>query len=215
MRFFQIVTAYLIGSIPFGLIIVKILTGKDLRWEGSGATGGTNTFRTLRESMGTKKALAWAVVAGTLDILKAFFPTWIAVKSHPDEARLHVLVASGAVTGHTKPIFLGFRGGKAVSTTAGVLIALASKEKKLWSVFQFALGICLGALAGTGGIVSVASLTGSAAGGLYALILAARGQISKMYGLGLAVVAFYIWLMHWENIGRLRRREEKSIITRR
>ncbi|WP_220129533.1 glycerol-3-phosphate 1-O-acyltransferase PlsY [Thermaerobacillus caldiproteolyticus] len=104
--------AYLLGSIPFALVVGKVGYGIDIREHGSGNLGGTNTFRVL----GVKAGLL--VTSG--DILKgtlaASLPVLFSVHVHP------LLAGLFAVLGHTYPIFAGFRGGKAVATSAGVLL---------------------------------------------------------------------------------------------
>jgi glycerol-3-phosphate acyltransferase PlsY len=204
MRLLLIPISYLLGSIPFGWLIAKLAKGVDIRKIGSGATGATNTYRAT--------GIRLALLAGVLDILKAAVPTLLAVKKWPKEQRLHILVASAAITGHTKSIFLGFHGGKAVSTTAGAAIALATGEKRLWSVIQVATSGAIGAFTGSRGIVSVTSLTGTALAAIYSGLLVLQGKLSKVYGLGVITAVAYIWLMHRENIQRLLRREEKSIL---
>ena len=110
-----IVLAYLIGSIPSGLIIGKKFYGVDIRQHGSGNLGGTNTFRVL----GVKAGL----IVTSADILKgtlaAALPLIFPSELHP------LFVGIFAVIGHTYPLFAGFRGGKAVATSAGVLLCYA------------------------------------------------------------------------------------------
>ncbi|WP_026561645.1 glycerol-3-phosphate 1-O-acyltransferase PlsY [Bacillus sp. J37] len=110
---FIFILAYLLGSIPSGLIVGKLGYGIDIREHGSGNLGGTNTFRTL----GIKAGL---LVTGA-DILKgtlaAALPLLFGLEHlHP------LLVGIFAVVGHTYPIFAKFRGGKAVATSGGVLL---------------------------------------------------------------------------------------------
>jgi glycerol-3-phosphate acyltransferase PlsY len=206
MRFLLIPISYLVGSIPFGWLVAKLTKGVDIRRTGSGATGATNTYRAA--------GLRLALLAGVLDVLKATVPTLIAVKKWPKEQRLHMLVAYGAIAGHTRSIFLGFRGGKAVSTTVGTAIALAINERKMWSIIQLAAGGAIGAFTGSRGIVSVASLTGAGLAANYSGLLVLKGKLSRIYGLGVIAAVCYVWLMHRENVQRLLRHEEKSIISR-
>ncbi|PLT32496.1 glycerol-3-phosphate 1-O-acyltransferase PlsY [Bacillus sp. V5-8f] len=108
-----ILLAYLIGSIPSGLIIGKVFYKTDIREHGSKNLGGTNTFRTL----GVKAGL----VVTVMDILKGTLATKL-----PDilDADIHLLIAGVvAVIGHMYPVFAGFRGGKAVATSGGILLA--------------------------------------------------------------------------------------------
>ncbi len=106
--------AYLIGSVPFGLLLTKSAGAGDLRAIGSGNIGATNVLRTGR------KQLALATLF--LDILKGGIPVWVAGRYlGPDMA---VVVGLGAVVGHCFSIWLKFRGGKGVATALGVILVL-------------------------------------------------------------------------------------------
>lgn len=110
------ITAYLIGSIPSGLIVGKVFYGKDIRQYGSGNLGGTNTFRTLGIKAGLTVTIA-DILKGTLTV---FLPVIFGLNDiHP------LLVGIIAVVGHMFPIFAGFRGGKAVATSGGILLGYA------------------------------------------------------------------------------------------
>ncbi|MBV7506503.1 glycerol-3-phosphate 1-O-acyltransferase PlsY [Bacillus sp. sid0103] len=110
-----LILAYLLGSIPSGLIIGKVFYKTDIREHGSGNLGGTNTFRTL----GVKAGLAVTLA----DILKG---TLAAALPHLFQVEISPLLAGiFAVVGHTYPIFAGFRGGKAVATSGGVVLFYA------------------------------------------------------------------------------------------
>ncbi|MFY4774019.1 glycerol-3-phosphate 1-O-acyltransferase PlsY [Metabacillus sp. RGM 3146] len=110
-----LVIAYLIGSIPSGLIVGKLGYGKDIREHGSGNLGGTNAFRTL----GVKAGL----IVTASDILKGTLAASVPFWFHSD---LHPLIAGiFAVIGHMFPLFAGFKGGKAVATSGGILLFYA------------------------------------------------------------------------------------------
>ncbi|MFP7233717.1 glycerol-3-phosphate 1-O-acyltransferase PlsY [Bacillus subtilis] len=110
-----IILAYLIGSIPSGLIVGKLAKGIDIREHGSGNLGATNAFRTLGVKAGS------VVIAG--DILKGTLATALPFLMHVD---IHPLLAGVfAVLGHVFPIFAKFKGGKAVATSGGVLLFYA------------------------------------------------------------------------------------------
>ncbi|MEI1421580.1 glycerol-3-phosphate 1-O-acyltransferase PlsY [Bacillus cabrialesii] len=107
--------AYLIGSIPSGLIVGKLAKGIDIREHGSGNLGATNAFRTLGVKAGS------IVIAG--DILKGTLATALPFLMHVD---IHPLLAGVfAVLGHVFPVFAKFKGGKAVATSGGVLLFYA------------------------------------------------------------------------------------------
>ncbi|MED1421196.1 MULTISPECIES: glycerol-3-phosphate 1-O-acyltransferase PlsY [Bacillus] len=108
-----ILIAYLLGSIPSGLIVGKIFYGVDIREHGSGNLGATNAFRTLGIKAGTVVIIA-DILKGTLATL---LPIWFGADLHP------LIAGMAAAIGHSFPIFAGFRGGKAVATSGGVLLA--------------------------------------------------------------------------------------------
>ncbi|MFT4416017.1 glycerol-3-phosphate 1-O-acyltransferase PlsY [Fredinandcohnia humi] len=107
-----VIIAYLLGSIPSGLIVGKVGYGIDIREHGSGNLGGTNTFRTLGKKAGLIVTLA-DILKGTL---AAALPFLFSSDLH------YLLVGMIAVVGHMYPIFAGFKGGKAVATSGGVLL---------------------------------------------------------------------------------------------
>ena len=106
--------SYTSGSIPFGLILTKIFTNKDLRKIGSGNIGATNVFRT------GNKILAFLTLV--LDILKGFIPVTITQLYFPELIQLSCLIT---FLGHIFPIWLKFKGGKGVATYLGILFALS------------------------------------------------------------------------------------------
>jgi glycerol-3-phosphate acyltransferase PlsY len=115
-----ITVAYLVGAIPFGLLVTKRVTGIDLRRFGSGNIGTSNAVR----AMGRR----WGFVVFSLDFLKGFLPVlachWL-VGEHPETVPLlQVLTGTAAVLGHCFPIYLWFRGGKGVATGCGAIIAI-------------------------------------------------------------------------------------------
>ncbi|MEJ9212885.1 glycerol-3-phosphate 1-O-acyltransferase PlsY, partial [Bacillus smithii] len=105
--------AYLLGSIPSGLIVGKIFYGVDIREHGSGNLGATNAFRTLGIKAGSIVIIA-DILKGTLATL---LPIWFGADLHP------LIAGMAAAVGHSFPVFAGFRGGKAVATSGGVLLA--------------------------------------------------------------------------------------------
>src|SRR4051794_29208952 len=105
---------YLIGSIPFGLVLTRLAGLGDIRQIGSGNIGATNVLRT------GNKALAGLTVL--FDLLKGSAAVWIGAELGPEPA---LAAAAAAVLGHMFPVWLGFRGGKGVATALGVLLALA------------------------------------------------------------------------------------------
>ncbi len=114
--------AYLVGSLPFGLIVARLFGGLDIRKHGSGNIGATNVARVLGAKYG--------VIVLALDCLKgeaptAFLPTLLLAPDDPRHRHLAVLSGVAAIWGHMFPCWLGFRGGKGVATALGVAVVLA------------------------------------------------------------------------------------------
>lgn len=108
--------AYLIGSIPFGLLISKT-QGKDIRTMGSGNIGATNVLRCLGKPLG--------ITCFVLDVLKGFLPAFFFPTIGNVAPTFGVLFGAAAILGHNFPVFLKFKGGKGVATSAGVLFGVA------------------------------------------------------------------------------------------
>ena len=106
------IVAYLIGSIPTGYIIVKLKTGQDIREVGSGSTGATNVKRVLGK--------AWFFIVMILDAIKGALPvvlaSYLSFKFGDAHRIAPPLAATCVIIGHSKPLFLGFRGGKSVAS---------------------------------------------------------------------------------------------------
>ena len=196
--FTGILTAYLIGSIPTAYIFGRLLKGIDIRQFGSGNVGATNAFRV----MGRTPALSVLVI----DILKGFISTaYIAgavlYLSPVSRVQLYrVLVGLSSIIGHNWPVFLRFRGGKGVATSAGVVMGLIPKifllGLSVWSVVFFITGY-----------VSVASIFAAFTVPLFALVFGESIEIVVFISL-LSIMLVY---RHKSNIRRLRRGEEKRI----
>lgn len=110
------VAAYFCGSIPFGLLLGKLLGGTDVRRTGSGNIGATNVARSAGLSAGILTLL--------LDAAKGAAPVWAARHYFPDHAAFQILAGLAALGGHCFPVWLKFRGGKGVATAAGVFAVL-------------------------------------------------------------------------------------------
>jgi glycerol-3-phosphate acyltransferase PlsY len=187
------VIAYLIGSIPFGLILTRLAGAGDVRQIGSGNIGATNVLRTGR------KGLALATLA--FDALKGALPVWLAYRYlGPDMA---VVAGLGAVLGHCFPIWLKFKGGKGVATAAGVVLALTPV------VALIAIGVFLLVVLASR-YVSLASIVGTiaAAPAAYAL---GHVQAAELY----LLLALIIVLKHAGNIRRLMQGNESRLSLRR
>src|SRR5450759_3344616 len=108
--------AYLLGAIPFGYLLVKWKTGADVRAAGSGKIGATNVMRTTGRAAG--------VVTLLLDIAKGYLAVWTAGRLTGQDVLWMSLAALAVMAGHAYPVFLGFKGGKAVASFVGALLCL-------------------------------------------------------------------------------------------
>jgi glycerol-3-phosphate acyltransferase PlsY len=113
----SILIAYLIGAIPFGLILVRVMTGKDVRASGSGNIGATNVLRTTGRAAG--------VLTLVLDIAKAIFAVWLADRLTQGNMLWMSFSALAVLIGHAFPVWLNFKGGKAVASFVGAFAYLA------------------------------------------------------------------------------------------
>lgn len=179
---------YIFGSVPFGLILTRATGAGDLRSIGSGNIGATNVLRTGR------KGLAAATLL--LDLVKGLAAVLIAAQIWPEWAPLAAL---GAFLGHCFPVWLRFKGGKGVATTAGVAFGLA------WPVGLAYAVTWIGLLA-TARISSVSGMTAAIVAPLVAFVLG-----YPQAGLVLTVIAALVLFQHRENIARLRAGTEPRI----
>jgi glycerol-3-phosphate acyltransferase PlsY len=179
---------YALGSIPFGLLLAKAAGKGDIRQVGSGNIGATNVLRT------GSKGLAAAVLL--LDAGKGFLAAWLAARWWPDAAGLAAL---GAVLGHCFPLWLGFKGGKGVATTAGVCFGLG------WPVGLAYAVVWLGMLAMTR-ISSLGGMSAAVATPVAAAVLG-RAELVPV----LAAIALIVLWQHRENLARLRAGTEPKV----
>lgn len=202
-----LILGYLIGSIPFGVIIGKIFAGVDIRNYGSGKMGTTNVLRTAG-----KKA---AIMVGILDVLKGVLPVVIAGLIMRDDFLIvgniglgvvvsQVAAALAAMAGHNWPIFLKFKGGRGVAVFFGGLIALCPAAA-LFGGEVLILGI------GLTRFVSLGSIVGAV--GSYAILV----PLTILNGIPLVILvyaligAIVIIVMHKDNIVRLLNGKERKI----
>jgi glycerol-3-phosphate acyltransferase PlsY len=183
--------AYLFGGIPFGLILGR-LRGVDVRSEGSQNIGATNVWRTCGPACG--------LLAFVLDVAKGYLPVILAQHLAPEAHLAHVVAGLAALGGHVCSPFLGFAGGKGVSTTLGVILAL-DPLAALIGLLVWALLLRLT------GFVSIGSLAGS----LSTAVVASGQQRPWSYQVAIWVAVILIWVKHRANIGRLLRGEELPV----
>jgi acyl phosphate:glycerol-3-phosphate acyltransferase len=174
------VLGYLLGSIPFGLLLTRFTGKGDLRDIGSGNIGATNVLRT-----GSKPLAAATLI---LDCLKATAAILVARAIWPDS---DIAAAAGAVIGHLYPVWLKFRGGKGVATFLGVLIPLFWQAALIYAAIWIGLLILLR-------VSSIAGIAAAISAPITALIFGQQGLLPLLAGFALLVV----W-KHRENISRL------------
>ncbi|MDA7758299.1 glycerol-3-phosphate 1-O-acyltransferase PlsY [Candidatus Pelagibacter sp.] len=181
------IVSYLMGSIPFGLILTKIFLNKDIREIGSGNIGATNALRTGNKLIGYSTLI--------LDIAKAIIPVIFVKINYPD---LIYIASLCAFLGHVFPIWLKFKGGKGVATYVGIL---------------FSINLLLGIIfAASWGIIflmfrysSLSSIIGSISIPIYILI---TDQTSN--AIFFVIMFVLIFFTHRENIKRLKNKEESK-----
>lgn len=141
--------AYLLGSIPFGYILVRFFRKEDIRAIGSGNIGATNVARSGAKGLGILTLL--------LDALKGFVAVAIALHLSPHNLELGALAAAAAILGHIFPVWLGFKGGKGIATALGVFLAL-SWQTALCALAVFILVTLISKYVSLGSILGAATL---------------------------------------------------------
>ncbi|MDF1509040.1 glycerol-3-phosphate 1-O-acyltransferase PlsY [Robertmurraya sp. DFI.2.37] len=185
-----IILSYLLGSIPSGLIVGKA-KGIDIREHGSGNLGATNTFRVLGVKAGIIVTLA--------DILKGTLATALPDLLQSD-LHLHPLIPGViAVIGHMFPIFAGFKGGKAVATSGGVLLCYAPL---MFVVIVVVFILCLYITK----YVSLSSIVAAVAALIYAFIDGDHALIIVV-----SILAFFVIYRHRANISRIKNKTEPKV----
>jgi glycerol-3-phosphate acyltransferase PlsY len=175
-----LVFGYLVGSIPFGIIITRLFRLGDLRQVGSGNIGATNVLRT-----GNKPAAGLTLLG---DGLKGTAAVLLAARWGPDMA---VIAGLGVFLGHCFPVWLKFRGGKGVATFLGILLGLHSPTMILAALIWFA----------TAAISRYSSLSALIASAATPLILYAWGHVQ--YAELFLLLTIILWFRHRSNIQRL------------
>ena len=179
---------YLLGSIPFGLLLTRLGGKGDIRDIGSGNIGATNVLRT------GAKGLAAATLV--LDAVKGAVAVLIAQRFWPDATNY---AAAGALVGHLYPVWLRFKGGKGVATLLGILVPLFWQAALVYVVVWLGLLFILR-------ISSVAGMAAAASAPITAAVLGNMALVPMLLGFALLI----IW-KHQENIRRLLKGEEPKV----
>ncbi|MDC3138858.1 glycerol-3-phosphate 1-O-acyltransferase PlsY [Candidatus Pelagibacter sp.] len=179
------IISYLMGSIPFGLILTKVFLKKDIREIGSGNIGATNALRTGNKLIGYSTL--------TLDVLKAVIPVLYVKINFPDAVYITALCT---FIGHVFPVWLKLKGGKGVATYVGILFSLNI-------IFGLVFGVCWLITFFTSKYSSLASLIGSLSVPVYILIMEDLENVFFF-----VIMFILIFFTHRENIKRLKNKEE-------
>lgn len=190
-----VVAGYLIGGIPWGVIIARLSGGPDPRTLGSGRTGGANTLR----AVGPR----WALVSGLLDMLKGTVAVLLArvLGLGPE---VEVLAGLAAILGHSRSPYIRLQGGRGVSAGFGGLLVIAPAVALIiLPVFVIVVLVTR--------YSSLASLTGSLVGCLALVALAIWQSLPPVYIVYAVAATAMIWLFHSDNIQRLLRGQERKL----
>ena len=182
---------YLLGSIPFGLLLTRLAGKGDVRDIGSGNIGATNVLRT-----GSKPLAAATLI---LDIAKGAVAVWIAQDFFPAIPSGDQAAAAGALVGHLYPVWLGFRGGKGVATFLGILLVL-------WTTGGLIYAAAWTGLLMLARISSVSGIAAALSAPIAAVVLGVDALLPLLLGFALLVV----W-KHRENLARLRSGDEPRV----
>ncbi len=188
-----LILSYFLGSIPFGVIVGKVVRGVDIREFGSGNIGATNVYRTLGPGPG--------ITVFAADVLKGLIPVLVARHLAPETAWLAVAAGVAAIVGHTLSPFLKFKGGKGVATSLGVGIGLAP----VLAAAAFGIWVVLFAVTR---YVSVASMIGCASMPVM-MWIAGNPMEYRLFGI---FVAAYVIIKHRSNIARLMQGKEHRFV---
>ncbi len=197
LLWFTPVIAYLLGSIPFGLLIVKAFGGPDIRAIGSGNIGAANVARNAGKFAG--------ILTLVLDAGKGYLAVWLA--GHYAHVKLHwmMLAAVCAVVGHMFPVWLGFKGGKGVATGLGVFLPICWQAVAAAVVLWLAV-VIFWRYSALGSIFAAVALPP------FVYLLYAPGHAPpELVTLGTVVISVLVLIKHRPNIARLVAGEEPRL----
>jgi glycerol-3-phosphate acyltransferase PlsY len=184
--------AYLLGSVSFAVLLVRLATGKDIRTEGSGNAGATNVLRAHGKGLG--------IAVAALDVAKGALAV-VLVRLVTADPRAAAGAAFAAVLGHVFPIFYGFRGGKGVATTVGAFLALAPLPTL----------VCVGVFVAIVAVTRYVSLGSVVAMVLLPPVSGLLFHEPRPTVIAAAAAAVLIVVKHRENLARLARGEERKL----
>jgi len=195
----SLICSYFIGSISFGFLIARYVKGVDIRKVGSGNPGATNVSRSIGKPYG--------IVVYVLDMLKGFLPVFAADRLFGGQGHglLPILCGIGVICGHTFPVFLGFKGGKAAATGSGVFLWLATIPL-LIAIAVWLITVAISRYVSLGSILSVIAV---------AVCIIILGKDPFGQGLYLTLFSLFIAILlivrHKSNIKRLLNGTESKI----
>jgi glycerol-3-phosphate acyltransferase PlsY len=188
-----LILSYLLGAIPFGYVLVRLKTGRDVRSMGSGNIGATNVLRTTSRALG--------VVTLLLDIGKGYLAVWAAGRLTGADPVWMSAAAMAVMAGHAFPVFLKFRGGKAVASYVGAFLYLAPLALAATFVVFVAL-VAWSRYISLGSVIGAAVLP-------FAVWLVSRADLAVI--LAAAIGGLFIIWRHKENITRLLAGKEHAL----
>ncbi len=200
------IMAYLLGAIPVGFVLTKFIRGIDIRKYGSGNFGATNVYRVVGKIPG--------IVVLVLDMLKGFIPVTLfgdlllQRAAGLDPIFVRTVMAMSAVCGHNWTIFLGFKGGKGIATTAGALLGLSLTIPQLGLI----MGVCLAVWLIVVLITGFVSLGSMAAALTLPICMILFNQPFKLLIFS-AILCLFAMYRHKSNIRKLLQGEEKKVFS--
>jgi acyl phosphate:glycerol-3-phosphate acyltransferase len=192
----SLLIGYLLGSISFSFLAGKLLKGIDIRQHGSGNAGATNTLRVLGKGPGIAVLL--------LDVLKGMVAVWFGYLLSGGNPLFLVLSGICVIVGHNWPIFFGFRGGKGIATTIGVMVSLAFLPALLAGIIAI-LSIVWTRYVSLGSLLFTAFLP---------LFIWLMGRPMEIFWLSLLLFVF-AWFRHRSNIVKLMKGQENKLGAKR
>lgn len=196
MNVATIIMAYLLGSVSFSYLYGRLFKGIDIRKHGSGNAGATNTLRVLGKGP--------AILVLALDIAKAVVAVWLPVWIGDGDTGVRVLCGVAVIIGHNWPVYFGFKGGKGIATTIGVMATLSFLPALLAGIIAI-LSIVVTKYVSLGSLLFTALLP---------LFIVGLGEIDEVFWLSL-VIAGFAFIRHRSNIVKLVKGQENKLGAKR